>query len=334
MHGTATAGHNGTGTAGTITSPAVSCRRATHNEVRTNCSSTFNNCSSTHNRATQYLLLAECAPHSQVLQTLPELTEYLHCLTQERNTAHQCGAIQLWRPQASPELIPKKSGAMQTWLFSDCITAAFTAPASCHNSVGFEVTSGKAHCANSRIDHSLSRSPVTGLSQQVSALPTCLVTEATPAQAAKMHSPPPTSTQADSHHCCSWLGSRSSPKPIPKVGPSTRTSKAPDGLMESPAATAAFCGTHSASYRSACRMSIHFILQEFLYIFTPLFTGCFLFASHLVSPIKQMEVSTRQNPNPSEKQPHFTSPWLQRHHDCPLLLLFLRPPAFMHSFQS
>lgn len=150
-----------------------------------------------------------------------------------------------------------------------------------------------------------------------------------------MHSPPQTSTRADSHHCCSWLGSRSSPKPTPKVRPSTRTSKAPDGLMESPAATAAFCNTHwadcsPASYRSACRMSTHFTLQEFLHIFTPLFTGCFLFASHLVSPIKQMEVSTRQNPNPSEKQPHFTSPWLQRHHDCPLLLLF-SPSSCFHA---
>jgi len=89
----------------------------------------------------------------------------------------------------------------------------------------------------------------------------------------------PPSPQAASRPCRTRLGNSSSLRLTPKLGPSTRTSKAPGRLQENPAANDAFCNTswanrlhlidRSASPRSS-RTTVCFTLQEFPHIFRPL----------------------------------------------------------------
>lgn len=79
--------------------------------------------------------------------------------------------------------------------------------------------------------------------------------------------------------CSTRLGSSSSLRLIPKLGPSIGTRKAPDGLQENPAANDALCNTSWVNYlclsnRSASphssRTTMCFTLQEFPQIFRPL----------------------------------------------------------------
>lgn len=107
-----------------------------------------------------------------------------------------------------------------------------------------------------------------------------------------MRSLPPTFSQAASRPCRRRLGNSSSLRLIPKLGPSIRTSKAPDGQQENPAVNDAICNTSWANHlclsdRSAfppsSRTSVCFTLQEFPHIFRPLVTSFLVtfYSSHV-----------------------------------------------------